>query len=70
MSESYTVRECRNHFHVEIGGMELIGGTCQSQEEAEDKARRLNEGEDFDDVLGSIADHITFFGPTPQEDGA
>jgi hypothetical protein len=43
-----------DHYHVMSRGMDLVGGKCATQEEAEDMVRRLNEGKEY--LLGSLSD--------------
>jgi hypothetical protein len=51
--KSYWPRPCLDHWHVTVGGMDLIGGKCDTEEEAAEMCRRLNEGEDLEEVLGN-----------------
>lgn len=59
MSEDrgWAVHECSacKGFHVTICGEMVIGGDFRTREEADEAARRLNAGEDTNEVLGWIS---------------
>lgn len=77
LSGTYQVRECRNHYHVctemfdpiaeEPYMSDVVGGKFKNREDAEEAARRLNDGEDYEEVFGGtvwdqIEEEVPFLG--------